>query len=124
MCWAIVRHIFREFIKNREHEAAAIQQASVEQRVGTTWWYVLQTHRKMAEFLQVGFKQHPAITPVFTAHLDCHRVYETSNATLETSVRKEKKDMAAIQTSVNRLNGAHGNSTPRAYSAAGVLPPP
>jgi hypothetical protein len=124
MCCAIMQQIFREFRKVRQHRAAAIQQTSATQRVGTTWWYVLQTHRKMADFLQVGFKQHPAITPVFTAHLDRHRVSKTSFATLETSVQKVKTDMAAIQTSVNRLNGARGNSTPRASSAAGGLPPP
>jgi hypothetical protein len=111
-------------MKVRQHGAAEIQQASLAQRVGTTWWYVLQTHRKMAAFLQVAFKHHPAITLVFTAHLDRHRVSKTSFATLETSVRKVKRDMAAIQTSVNRLNEARGNSTPQASSAAGGLPPP
>jgi hypothetical protein len=69
MFCAIMRHIFREFRKVRQHGAGAIQQGSVAQIVGTTWWYILQTHRKMAEFLLVGFKQHPAITPVFTAHM-------------------------------------------------------
>jgi hypothetical protein len=54
MFCAIMRHIFREFRKVRQHSAAAIQQGSVAQRVGTTWWYVLQTHQQMAEFLQVG----------------------------------------------------------------------
>jgi hypothetical protein len=115
MFCAIMHQIFREFRKVRQYGAAAIQQVSVAQRVGTTWWYVLQTHRKMAEFLQVGFKQHPSITPVFTAHLDCHRVSKTSFATLESSVRKVKSDMAAMQTSVNRLNGARGNSNPSSF---------
>jgi hypothetical protein len=124
MFCAIMRQIFREFRKVRQHGAAAIQQVSVAQRVGTTWWYVLQTHQKMAEFLQIGFKQHPAITPVFTAHLDRHRVSKTSFATLETSVRKVKSDMAAMQTSVNRLNGARGNSTPRASASTGGSAPP
>jgi hypothetical protein len=124
MFCAIMRQIFREFRKVRQHGAAAIQQVSVAQRVGTTWWYVLQTHRKMAEFLQVGFKQHPAITPVFTTHIYRHQVSKTSFATLETSVRKVKTDMAAMQTSVNRLNGARGNSTHRASASAGGLPPP
>jgi hypothetical protein len=123
MFCAIMRQIFREIRKVRQHGAAAIQQGSVTQRVGTTWWCVLQTHRKMAEFLQVGFKQHPDITPVFTAHLDRHRVSETSFTTLETSDRKVKTDMAAIQTSVNYLNGVRGNSTHRTSTAAGgVLP--
>jgi hypothetical protein len=112
MFCAIMRQIFREFRKVRQHGAAALQQVSAAQRVGTTWWYVLQTHRKMAEFLQIGVKQHPAIAPVFTAHLDRHQVSKTSFATLETSVCKVKSDMAAMQTSVNRLNGARGNSTP------------
>jgi hypothetical protein len=126
MFCAIMRHILRELRKFRQHGAAANQKGSVAQRIGTTWWYVLQTHRKMAEFLQVGFNKHPAITPVFTAHLDCHPVSKTSFATLETSVRKVKMDMAAIQTSVNRLNGARGNSTPSAaavMAAARLLPP-
>jgi hypothetical protein len=96
MFCAIMRHIFRDFRKVRQHGAAAIQQVSVTQRVGTTWWYVLQTYRKMAEFLQVGFKQHPSITPVFTAHLDRHRVSKTCFATIETSICKVKSDMAAM----------------------------
>jgi hypothetical protein len=78
----------------------------------------------MAEFLQIGFKQHPAITPVFTAHLDCHRVSKTSFATLETSVRKVKTDMAAMQTTVNRVYGARGNSTPQASASTGGSAPP
>jgi hypothetical protein len=124
MFCAITRQIFREFRKVRHHGAAAIQQVSVAQRVGTTWWYVLQTHLKMAEFLQIGFKQHPTITPVFTAHLDRHQVSKTSFATLETSVRKVKSDMGAMQTSVNRLNGARGNSTPRYFASIGGSAPP
>jgi hypothetical protein len=79
----------------------------------------------MAEFLQVGSKQYHAITTVFTAHLDLQRVSKTSFATLETYVRKVNIDMAAIQTSVNHLNGARGNSTPRASAvaaASGLLP--
>jgi hypothetical protein len=123
MFCAIMRQIFREFRKVRQHGAAAIQQVSVAQRVGTTWWYVLQTHRKMAEFLQIGFKQYPTITPVFTAHLDYHLVSKTSFATLDTSVRKVKSDMAAMQTSMDRLNGARGNSTPRdSSSTSGSAP--
>jgi hypothetical protein len=102
---ASMRRIFREFRKVCQHDATAIQRGSVAQRVGTNWWYALQTHWKMAEFLQVGFNQHTAITPVFTAHLDRHRVSKTSFATLETCVQKVKTDMAAIQTSVNHLNG-------------------
>jgi hypothetical protein len=35
---AIMRQIFREFRKVRQHGAAAIQQTSVAQRVGTPWW--------------------------------------------------------------------------------------
>jgi hypothetical protein len=124
MFCAIMRQIFREFRKVRQHGATAIQQVSVAQRVGTTWWYVLQTHQKMAEFLQIGFKQHPTTTPVFTAHLDRHRVSKTSFATLGTFVCKVKSDMVAMQTSVNRLNGARGNSTPRASaSTSGSTPP-
>jgi hypothetical protein len=124
MFCAIMHQIFREFRKVRQHGAAAIQQILVAQRVGNTWWYVLQTHRKMAEFLQTGFKQHPTITQVFTAHLDRHRVSKTSFATLEISVWKGKTDMAAMQTYVKRLNGARGNSTPRASASAGGSAPP
>jgi hypothetical protein len=77
----------------------------------------------MEDFLQVGFKQHMVITPVFTAHLDRHHVSKTSFATLETTARKVKTDMAAMQTSVNRLNGAQGNVIPHtATGAAGQLP--
>jgi hypothetical protein len=124
MFCAIMRHIFREFRKVRQHGAAVIQQVSVAQRVGTSWWYVLQTHLKISEFFQIGFKQHPAITPVFTAHLDRHWVSKTSFATLETSARKVKTYMAEMQTSVNRLNGARGNSTPRASASTGGSAPP
>jgi hypothetical protein len=81
---AIMQHVFREFRNFRQHGTAAIQQGSVAQRVSNTWWYVLQTHQKMAEFMQVGLKQHPAITPVFTSHLYLHRVSKTSFTTLET----------------------------------------
>jgi hypothetical protein len=77
----------------------------------------------MDEFLQVGFKQHPAITPIFTAHLDHHRVSKTSFTTLETTMRKVSTDMAATHTSVNRLNGARGSATPRVAATAGQLPP-
>jgi hypothetical protein len=124
MFCAIMRQIFREFRKVRHHGVAAIQQVSVAQRVGNNWWYVLQTHLKMVELLQIGFKQHPTITPVFTAHLDRHWVSKTSFATLETSVRKVKIDMAAMQTSVNCLNGARENSTPRSSASTGGLAPP
>jgi hypothetical protein len=56
MFCAIMQQIFREFRNVRQHGATAIQQVSVAQRVGITWWYVLQNHQKMAEFLQVRFK--------------------------------------------------------------------
>jgi hypothetical protein len=64
----IMRQIFREFRKVRQHGATEIQQVSVDQRVGTTWWYVLRTHREMAEFLQIGFKQHPPSHP-YSQHI-------------------------------------------------------
>jgi hypothetical protein len=41
MFCAIMRQIFREFRKVRQHGATAIQQGSVAQRAGTTWWYIL-----------------------------------------------------------------------------------
>jgi hypothetical protein len=97
MFCAIMRQIFRDFQKVRQYVAAAIQQGWM----GITWWYVLQTHRKMDEFLQVGFKQHKNITHVFTIHLDRHHDSKTSFATLETTARKVETDMAAMQTSVN-----------------------
>jgi hypothetical protein len=76
---AILIQVHMEFRKARQHVAATIQQLSEVQRIGATWWYILQTHRKMDEFLEIGFKQHPAIIPVFAAHLDRHRVSKTTS---------------------------------------------
>jgi hypothetical protein len=64
MCCGAIRKIFNKFLKVFQHGAAVIQQSSVAHQVGTTCWYVLQTHIKIEEYLQVGFKQHPAIMPV------------------------------------------------------------
>jgi hypothetical protein len=101
----------------RQHGAAAIQQGSEVQQIGATWWYVLQAHHKMDEFLEIGFKQHPVIIPVFTAHLDRHRVSKTTFATLETPAKRIKTDMTVLQTSVQHLNGACGKPTCRANAA-------
>jgi hypothetical protein len=93
----------------RKYGAAAIQQSSYAQRIGATWWYVLQTHSKMDKFLEMGFKQHPYIAPVFTAHLDRYRVSRATFGGLETQVEKLKTWLTTLSTAVNRLNGARGN---------------
>jgi hypothetical protein len=114
---AILHQFHREFRKVQKHDAAAIQQGSDSQRVGVMWRYVLQTHRKMDEFLDISFKQHPSITPACTAHLDRFRVSHTSFDVLDTSVKRLKTDFTTLQLALNHLNGARGNNrTP--YAAA------
>jgi hypothetical protein len=120
---AILRQVHMEFRKVRQHGSAVIQQGSKTQRIGATWWYVLQTHCEMDELLEIGFKQHPAVIPVFKSYLDRQWVSKTTFATLETLVKRIKYDMAVIQTTVNRLNCARGNPSHRANAPAGEYPP-
>jgi hypothetical protein len=100
----------RRLVLVRHHVASVIQQESESQHIGATWWYVLQTHWKMDEFLDIGFKPHPSITPVFSAHLDRFHVSHTSFNVLQTSVKRLKTDLSTLHTVVNRLNGARGNA--------------
>jgi hypothetical protein len=74
----ILGQIHREFRKVRQHGSAAIQQGSDTHWICAIWWYALQTHSKIDELLDIGLKQHPAIMPVFTAHLDRHIVSKTT----------------------------------------------
>jgi hypothetical protein len=78
----------------------------------------------MCELLEIGFKQHPVIISVFTAHLNRHLVSKTTFVTLESLIKRIKSNMAVIQTTVNRLKGARGNPRRRANSPdAGEYPP-
>jgi hypothetical protein len=91
--------------------------------MGIKGWYVLLIHRKVKQFLRVVFKPNKAIKPVFTDHSDHHYVSKTSFPMLETTARKVKTDMAAMQTSVNRVNGNQGNVTPgAAATTTGQIP--
>jgi hypothetical protein len=76
----------------------------------------------MDKFLDIGLKQHPLITPVFTAHLDRFRFSHTSFNVLDTSVTHFITDFTTLQTVVNRTNGAQGNNrTPPAAARSGIL---
>jgi hypothetical protein len=77
--------------------------------IGTIWWYVLQTHRIMDEFMAKDIRRHPSIIPVFTAHLDRHRVTLSTHASLVSQVKKLDTAVASVTATVNRLNGARGN---------------
>jgi hypothetical protein len=105
---AVVRQLFREF-RNVRRPGAAVVPGSASS-IGTTWWYVLQTHRIMDEFAAVDIRRHHAIIPVFTSHLDRHRVTKSSHASLVQQVKKLETLVGTLSTSVNKLNGARGNS--------------
>jgi hypothetical protein len=120
ICWAILQQVHCEFRKVRQCGAAAIQKGSESQHIGATWWHVLQTHRKMDEFLDIFFKQHPYITPVFTTHLDRFRVSPTSFNVTGTSVKRLKTDLPTLQTAVNHLNGARVNPQTFCYNIQGT----
>ena len=115
--------LFREFSTVRR-PGAAVNSASAT-CVGTTWWYVLQTHRLMNEFTASDIRRHPSLIPVFTAHLDRNRVTTTSHASLVDKVRMVDIAVAAVTTAVNRLNVARGNqaATRGAGGAAAAGPP-
>ena len=121
--WALVRQLFREFSTLRRPGAAVTSTSAP--CVGTTWWYVLQTHRIMDEFTATGIRRHPSLIPVFTAHLDRNRVTTTTHASLVDKVRKVDIAVAAVTAAVNRLNGARGNqaSTRGAGGATATGPP-
>lgn len=104
---ALVRQFFRELC-NVRRPGAAINSAASES-VGTTWWYVLQTHRLMDEFVAADIRRHPSLIPVFTTHLDRNRVTLTTHAALADKVQKMAAAVASVTTSVNKLNGARGN---------------
>jgi hypothetical protein len=105
---AVVRQLFREFRNVRRPGAAVVP--GTQASVGTTWWYVLQTHRIMDEFAAVDIRRHHSIIPVFTSHLDRHRVTKSSHATLVNQVKKMEVLVGTLNTSVNKINGARGNA--------------
>jgi hypothetical protein len=105
---AIVRQLFREFRNVRRPGAAVVPGSKAS--IGTTWWYVLQTHRIMDEFAAVDIRRHRAIIPVFTSHLDRHRVTKSSHATLVQQVKKLEGLVGTLTTSVNCINGSRGNA--------------
>ena len=119
---ALVRQLFREFSTVRRPGAAVT--ASSPACVGTTWWYVLQTHRLMDEFTASNIRRHPSLIPVFTAHLDRNRVTTSTHATLVDKVRKVDIAVAAVTAAVNRLNGTRGNPGGRGAGGGAAVGPP
>jgi hypothetical protein len=105
---SIVRHIFRELIKVRQKGDRAFN-SSATRVVDQSWWYVLQTHLKMAEFMSTKFRRHPAITPVFTSHLDRFRVTKSAHSALEASHKVLKYQVVVLDASVKRVQGSRGN---------------
>jgi hypothetical protein len=105
---AVVRQLFREFRNVRRPGAAVVPGSATS--IGTTWWYVLQTHRVMDEFAAVDIRRHYSIIPVFTSHLDRHRVTKSTHATLVSQVKKIEGVVSTLNTTINRLNGARGNA--------------
>jgi cell division protein FtsB len=105
---AMVRQLFRELRDVRRPGAAVTPGSSAS--IGTIWWHVLQTHRLMDEFMAKDIRRHPSIIPVFTAHLDRHRVTLSTHATLVAQVKRIETAVGVVTASVNRLNGARGNA--------------
>jgi hypothetical protein len=66
---SIVHQIFRELRKVHQKGDGRFN-SSATPVVGQSWWYILQTHLKISEFMSTEFPRQPAITPVFTSHLD------------------------------------------------------
>jgi hypothetical protein len=105
---SIVRQIFRELRKVRQKGAGAFN-SSATQIVGHSWWYVLQTHLKMAEFMSTKFWRHPAIKPVFTSHPERFRVTKSAHNALKASHKVIKTQVGVLDASVKRLQGSRGN---------------
>jgi hypothetical protein len=63
----------------------------------------------MAEFMSTEFRRHPAITPVFTSHLDRFRVTKSAHNALEASHKVIKTQVGVMDASVKRLQGSRGN---------------
>jgi hypothetical protein len=70
---AIVCQVFRELRNVRQNKAGAFNLSDTH-RIGELWWYIQQTHLKMAKFMACEFHRQPVITPVFTSHLDRFRI--------------------------------------------------
>jgi hypothetical protein len=118
---AIVRQVFRELRKVRQKGAGAFNSISPTHLIGQSWWYVLQTHLKMEQFMATKFWRHPAITPVFTSHLDLFRVTKSAHHALENNYKTLKSQVGVLDASVKRLQGARGNNGGR--GATPTLPP-
>jgi hypothetical protein len=108
MICAVVRQFFRELRDVRRPGAAVTPGSSAS--IGTIWWYVLQTHRVMDEFIAKDIRRHPSIIPVFTAHLDRHRVTVSTHATLAAQVKRMETTVNTVSAAVKRLDGARGNT--------------
>jgi hypothetical protein len=114
---AVIRQLFREFRSVRRPGAAVIP--GTPNSVGTMWWYVLQTHRIMDEFAAVQIRRHHSIIPVFTSHLDRHRVTKSTHSALASQVKKIDATLTSVQATVNRLAGARGNGGGRGGGGRG-----
>jgi hypothetical protein len=115
---AVIRQLFRELRGVRRPGAAII--AGSPSSIGSTWWYVLQTHRLMDDFTAAGIRRHSTIIPVFTAHLDRNRVTLTTHAALAEKVKRMETAVTSVTTSVSKLNGARGNVGGRGGGGAGA----
>jgi hypothetical protein len=112
---AVVRQLFREF-RNVRRPGAGVVPGSTSS-IGVTWWYVLQTHRIMDEFTAVNIRRHHSIIPVFTSHLDQHRVTKSTHHALASQVKRIDTLLTTVNATVNRLNGARGNNGGRGGAA-------
>jgi hypothetical protein len=113
---SIVRQLFRELCKVRQKGSGAFN-SSATQVVGQSWWYVLQTHLKMAEFMSTEFWRHPAIT----SHIDRFLITKSAHSALEASHKVLKSQVGVLDASVNRFQGSRGN---RCGSGRGDMTPP
>jgi hypothetical protein len=105
---SIVRQIFRELRKVNQKGDGAFD-SSATRVVGQSWWYVLQTHLKMVEFMSTGFRRHPAITHVFTSHLDRLWVTKLAHKALGASHKVLKSQVGVLDASVKCLQVSRGN---------------
>jgi hypothetical protein len=101
----VVSQLFREF-HNARCLGAAVGPVSPSS-IGTTWWYVLQTHHIMDEFAAVDIRRHHSIFPVFTSHLDLlWVVIKSTHATLVCQVKQIETLLSTFNATINKLNGA------------------
>jgi hypothetical protein len=60
----------------------------------------------MVEFMATEFRRYPAITPVFTSHLDRFHVTKSAHTALKTSYKVLKTQVGVLDDLVKRLQGS------------------